>query len=89
MKALESEVLKDHEPIKLSGSVKVLSELFPRHTNVTAVIVLLAQYSKAFDTSYDFLVSGGLSNSYCIRSGFVRACPRFRTVKLLPQLPRY
>lgn len=50
--ACESEVLADHDPMKLSGFASMLSKRVLRDTNVTAVLKLVDHYRKKIDSAY-------------------------------------
>lgn len=53
IRAHESELPTDHEPIKTSSFPSLLSGLFLRDTNANAVITSVGQYSETLDSSYN------------------------------------
>lgn len=52
IRALDSEFLTDHKLLKMSSFASMLSELVLQEAKVTPVMKSLAQYSKAFGSSY-------------------------------------
>lgn len=49
----ESQILRDHTPVKMSSYANILSELALQNADVTAVMKLLVQHSKKLRSSYE------------------------------------
>lgn len=89
LRRFKSEILTDHDRIKLSSAANMLSELVSRYATVTLVTRLLVQYNKTFDSSYDVSFRGAGVADIAKKLALVRDWPMCRRFKLSSLIPSY